>query len=315
MKNKNKINTAFSLVEISVVIIVIGILISGISSGIDLYQEYKITAARNYTINSKVSRIPDIGFWMDTTRLKSLETASGSFTPKNGDKIKNWYSYFSFKTRDQVEVIANQDNASLQPIYIENGLGGLPSLWFEEHPTNGGKGLSIPSNQMFSSEKYAEYYFVAKGNGIIKTVDPIIGSYQVWCCGWSAAIHASPYYAPRIYTWSYLCSGGCYQAYEYSGAPSGYETNNLRLIRVIISGSSINVTSLTDNISNGFGGNFNTSAPLNIGYQAMYYGSWSYTTEYFNGEISEIIYFTRNLNESERSKVNEYFKEKYKLKF
>jgi prepilin-type N-terminal cleavage/methylation domain-containing protein len=37
MKNKNKINTAFSLVEISIVIVVIGILISGISSGIDLY--------------------------------------------------------------------------------------------------------------------------------------------------------------------------------------------------------------------------------------------------------------------------------------
>jgi prepilin-type N-terminal cleavage/methylation domain-containing protein len=87
---KNKINTAFSLVEISVVILVIGILISGISTGVDLYRDYKISSARNYTINSKVSRIRDIGFWLDTTRLKSLETASGSFDPINGDKIKNW---------------------------------------------------------------------------------------------------------------------------------------------------------------------------------------------------------------------------------
>ena len=315
MKNKNKINTAFSLIEISVVIVVIGILISGISSGIGFYQEYKITVARNYTINSKVSAIPDIGFWMDTTRLKSLETASGSFTPKNGDKIKNWYSYFSLKTQYNMQVIANQNNDSLQPIYIENGLGGLPALWFEEHPTNGGKGLSIPSNEMLRNERYVEYYFVAKGNGIINTLDPIIGSYQSWCCGWSAAMHASPYYAPRIYTWRYWCSGGCWQSYNYSGAPWGYETNNLRLIRVMISGSSINVISLTDNRSNGFGGNFNTSAPLNIGYQAMYYGSWSYTTQYFNGEISEIIYFTRQLDDSERLKVNDYFKGKYKLIF
>jgi prepilin-type N-terminal cleavage/methylation domain-containing protein len=315
MQKYYKIKKAFSLLEISVVILVIGILISGISTGIDLYQEYKITSARNYTINSKVSRIPDIGFWMDTTRLKSLETASGSFTPKNGDKIKNWYSYFSFKTRDQEEIIANQNNASLQPIYIENGLGGLPSLWFEEHPTNGGKGLDITINSMFRSERYIEIYFALKGNGVINTYDPIIGSYQSWCCGWSAVTYAPPYYSPRIYTWNYWCSGGCWQNRGTSGVDWGLDNNNLRLWRVIISNSSMNVTSLTDNRQSSYGGNFNTSAALNIGYQTFPYDSFNYTNQYFNGEISEIIYFRRNLNDSERSKVNEYFKEKYKLKF
>ena len=39
-------NTAFSLIEISIIAIIIGILIAGISSGIDLYQDFKLSNAK-----------------------------------------------------------------------------------------------------------------------------------------------------------------------------------------------------------------------------------------------------------------------------
>lgn len=53
---------AFSLVEISVVILIIGLLISGISRGIDLYNDYRITNAKSLTLNSRVGRINNLGF-------------------------------------------------------------------------------------------------------------------------------------------------------------------------------------------------------------------------------------------------------------
>ena len=304
MKNKNKINTAFSLVEISVVIVVIGILISGISSGIDLYQEYKITSARNYTINSKVSRIPDIGFWLDTTRLKSLQTASGSFDPKNGDKIKNWYSINYLDT--QIQLIANQNNDSQQPIYIENGRGGLPSLGF-----NDSKLISIPYDAMFTT-RYCEVYVIIKSNGIIGW-EPVIGSGVYLANGWFLNItgdNSSHRFQIKSFSPSYMWTGG----YPESGSSSNL--NDLQLIRVTISGTGITALNLVNNLSHYFWDAYyhNNVSTGNfwIGYQNLdgFAGQ-----QFFNGEISEIIYFTRNLNESERLKVNEYFKEKYKLKF
>ena len=307
MKNKNKINTAFSLVEISIVIVVIGILISGISSGIDLYREYKVTAARNYTINSKVSRIPDIGFWLDTTRLKSLETASGSLDPKNGDKIKNWNSINYLDT--QAQLIANQNTDSLQPIYIENGLGGLPTLWFEEHPTNGGKIISIPYTQMFG-ERYTEIYVALKSNGIINNLDPIVGSSILYNSGWAATIEGTNLlYDIKIH--KHL------NALDYwFPTVTNYDSNvrDLSLFRIIISDSDISCTSMKDNKNKFYPGAtrnlVSSQGPFNIGYTQTYQNS-----HFFNGEISEIIFFKRNLNNAERVKVNEYFKEKYKLKF
>ena len=303
MKNKNKINTAFSLVEISVVIVVIGILISGISSGIDLYQEYKVTAARNYTINSKVSRIPDIGFWLDTTRLKSLQTASGSFDPKNGDTIKNWNSINYLDT--QIQLIANQNTASRQPIYIENGLGGLPSLGF-----NNSKLISIPHDKMFS-EPYTEIYVVIKSKGIIGW-EPVIGSGVPWANGWVLNIAGDN----NSHTFDVRKWKPNLNWYNYERNTSS-DLNSLSLIRIIISGGGVYAYSLVNNLYHyyGIGGLVSSTGNFWIGYQDLTSLPNTWSEQFFNGEISEIIYFTRNLNESERLKVNEYFKEKYKLKF
>jgi len=303
MKNKNKINTAFSLVEISIVIVVIGILISGISSGIDLYQEYKITSARNYTINSKVSRIPDIGFWLDTTRLKSLETASGSFDPKNGDTIKNWNSINYLDT--QIQLIANQNTASRQPIYIENGLGGLPSLGF-----NNSKLILIPHDKMFS-EPYTEIYVVIKSKGIIGW-EPVIGSGVPWNNGWFLNIAGdNNSHKLDVRKWKPNLS-------EYNNERNtSSDLNSLSLIRIIISGGGVYAYSLVNNLYHNYwlGGLVSSTGNFWIGYQDLTSLPNTWSEQFFNGEISEIIYFTRNLNESERLKVNEYFKEKYKLKF
>ena len=47
-----KYQKAFSLVELSMVILIIGILIAGVSQGIDLYEDFRINTAKTLTLNS-----------------------------------------------------------------------------------------------------------------------------------------------------------------------------------------------------------------------------------------------------------------------
>jgi prepilin-type N-terminal cleavage/methylation domain-containing protein len=57
---KKSSKLAFSLVEMSMVILIIGILIAGISGGADLYSDYRFVTAKNLTKNSRVWRIEDL---------------------------------------------------------------------------------------------------------------------------------------------------------------------------------------------------------------------------------------------------------------
>jgi prepilin-type N-terminal cleavage/methylation domain-containing protein len=71
MKNLHK--KAFSLIEISVVIVIIGILIAGVSQGIDLYQDMRLATARALTQSSRVNRIEDLAIWLESTSEKSFD--------------------------------------------------------------------------------------------------------------------------------------------------------------------------------------------------------------------------------------------------
>jgi prepilin-type N-terminal cleavage/methylation domain-containing protein len=54
---KNKNHKAFSLIEISMVILVIGILIAGISNGVDLYDDYRLKVFRSGLIKENIVKL------------------------------------------------------------------------------------------------------------------------------------------------------------------------------------------------------------------------------------------------------------------
>ena len=59
---------AFSLTELSMVILIIGILIGGISLGIDLYKDFIKLNVKKLTLNSPAGRTPDLAAWYETTQ-------------------------------------------------------------------------------------------------------------------------------------------------------------------------------------------------------------------------------------------------------
>jgi prepilin-type N-terminal cleavage/methylation domain-containing protein len=119
-----KYKKAFSLVEISVVIVIIGILIAGVSQGIDLYNEFKLNNARTLTLNSVVPRISNLSMWWETTAENSFKTAK----PNDGDLINQWND---INPQRAMKInLFNIPNNITRPEYSELAINGLPALKF-----------------------------------------------------------------------------------------------------------------------------------------------------------------------------------------
>jgi len=70
---------AFSLIELSIVILIIGILVAGVTQSSRLLKQFRLITARNITTSSPVSTIKDLVFWIEPT----LET---SFDPNEAQQ-------------------------------------------------------------------------------------------------------------------------------------------------------------------------------------------------------------------------------------
>ena len=124
---------AFSLIEISVVILIIGILIAGISTGVDLFYDSRLATAQSLTKNAPVPRIEGLFTWIETTSPESFSSA-----PKDGASI-GLIKDLSFKMDKANFVQTGVDG--LKPIYKQQNLNNLPALYFDG------------SNDFFVSEK------------------------------------------------------------------------------------------------------------------------------------------------------------------
>lgn len=125
MKNSINSNKAFSLVEISIVILIIGVLIAGISNGLDLYQDYRLTSARQLTNSSIVGRINGLTLWFETTSEKSFE----KIKPTNNEPIAKWKN-LNLQISNPIHVF--QSDSQYQPKYLDNAINNLPALNFND---------------------------------------------------------------------------------------------------------------------------------------------------------------------------------------
>ena len=114
---------AFSLIELSIVILIIGILIAGVVQGNNLFLKAKLKSAQSLTQSSPVQGIADLMAWYETTQDKSF----GQLRPNNQDAIGRWLDINP--QRQAIDAI--QNTASNKPLFIEDCINGLPCLKFD----------------------------------------------------------------------------------------------------------------------------------------------------------------------------------------
>lgn len=151
---KRKAHKAFSLIELSIVMLIIGIIIAGVTQSSRLISAYKLIAARNQTKNSPVASISNIVLWLDAaseTSLKDNET-------QDGYKISIWKDISSSNIEKND---AQQSDASLRPTYKSNCINYLPCLNFDS--TNS-QNLDINLNDIINSD-YTIFFVESRRSG------------------------------------------------------------------------------------------------------------------------------------------------------
>jgi Tfp pilus assembly protein PilE len=159
-KLKKKIfHKAYSMIEMSLLILIIGILFAGAYQGFNIYNETKLSSVRTLMQNSIISRIRNLGFWFETASENSLENSEAY----DGKAISVWIDHNAQQTtkinaygaqnsnKEKFNYDPNNIFDRSGPIYVANGIGGLPTLNFK-NTNSSAKFLVIDPSFKFSKE-------------------------------------------------------------------------------------------------------------------------------------------------------------------
>ncbi len=116
----NKKN-AFSLIELSIVILVIGVLIAGAIQGSKMISKAALASARSLTKSSPVASIKSLSLWFESTSKESFIDSESD----DNLSISKWYS---INPIDKQKISAGQNTSGLKPKYISNAINNLPAV-------------------------------------------------------------------------------------------------------------------------------------------------------------------------------------------
>jgi prepilin-type N-terminal cleavage/methylation domain-containing protein len=281
---------AFSLIEISVVILIIGMLIAGISQGIDLYQDSRLATARALTQNSRVGRIENLDLWLEATADKSFDKSE----IEDGSLITKWYDINPKNTQSNY-VFSSGNN---RPKYLKScPENNLPCLEFTSANSQYLESLnSIPETTELSI--FFVINFKAINSSCCTAILTSIGTWQ------PKEVHINV--TNSKFQYGFLISPTTDLSLLSSSTPLIKKPYIIELIdgdifKLYFNGSFEGSTA-TNNIKKI--GNFNIGRWLN----------GSTPSRYLDAYIHEIIIFRKKLDDSERKDIEKYLSKKWSIK-
>jgi prepilin-type N-terminal cleavage/methylation domain-containing protein len=269
----------FSLIELSVVILVIGILVIGITQGSRIISEAKLKSARALTISSPVNSNANLILWLDSISEKSFDT-----NVANGSSVATWYDLTNQNTTKNN---ATQVTPANQPVYTAKIINGMPALVFSSANSNF---MSFDGTALVN-KNYS--IIVVEARSSSKNNNTFIGdsasnSFGIFLrYSSSAALRHS--------------HGG---AGTYTGVVDGYSSPIARVLSFTYDGSNgvtyVNGLQLTTGA---------LSAVTSFANAAI--GGFNGVGNYYDGGIGEVIIFNRLLKNSERQDIENYLKQKW----
>lgn len=122
-KNLAPKKTAFSMIELAVVIIIIGILAAAVIKGSKVLKLSKLTTARTATNSSAVHSISGLSLWLETSLEESFLATEGA-EGGDGSTLTKWIDINS------QSIVGEELAATGTPTYDEDGINGRPAIDF-----------------------------------------------------------------------------------------------------------------------------------------------------------------------------------------
>lgn len=282
-----KKHSAFSLIELSVIIIICGLLIAGVMKGSSLLKSAKLTAARALTDKSPVIDMRGLLFWYETSLLTSFDDGISV----DNSQIATWHNNIS-KLSDNQNDDATQSISSSQPLFIENAFNGaIPAVRFDGVNDyllfNGNALINTDYTLIAVEQRRAQPGYRFIGGTYPGSQSAILFGYWSHSAVFnghyggqvvSYAIDNYTHPIPRIHTYQTSSSSG--KKYWLNSGNNPDASNS----------------SYTDNLTRFDGAAIGRSF-----------------SNFFNGDLAEIIMFNRALNDNERKSIERYLSKKYNI--
>jgi prepilin-type N-terminal cleavage/methylation domain-containing protein len=287
MKISGMKHKAFSLIEISVVILIISVLTAGIMQSRKLSAKARLANARGLTVNSPVATMGDLVLWYETTSEKSFNSTE-TF---DGSVVTTWYDL-----NPDIETVRKNATATNQPLYKNNIINGLPAIKFNSSNSDyfsfDCSSISNSNYTIFITEQrrssQSNNYFL--GNNLDLNIESgsfFLGYKQDTVVNYSGYVTGS-----IINTYIYGTNITRIHSFDFNFSTKKYYLNGTS--QSISAPYNPYIRQAEDPIS--------TCSILTLGKQL---------TNYYEGFIGEIIIFRKYLGTSERKDVENYLGKKW----
>ncbi len=295
MRHQNNVsfkNRAFSLIELSIVVLIIGILIAGVTQGSRLFRQSRLSVAKSLTQNSPVHSITGLILWFETTSEQSFVAGIG-----DGDVISTWYDINSqaILKNDATQAVANN-----KPTYIANGINGLPTVSFNANASgSSGDMLSATYSSDYNSREFTIFVVV---KAIKQTTD------------WGTIVRSRDT-GNGGYTFSKGNTNNSWRLItETGGTQTNTDDNSITFDTPFIF-SLVRTSTQSKIFKNGVNTATSTATYAVNDTEGFLMGGRSDLSWFFDGYISEVIYYNRFLKTSERQDVENYLSKKWAIAF
>ena len=319
-----KKNKAFSLVELSVVILIIGILIAGVTQSGRLIRQIKLSTARSVTSSSDVTSIRDITAWFEATSEGVFTDSNGNTDVEDKATIKAWRDVNPQKSTGDKPTLTDLGGTGTEPKYISSGINGIPSVYFDGGDYLGS--IVAPTMPLISLDKTYSMFAVFRadlGKAATKSIITQIGgdnsTYSPQTFASIGFTSASGNGNPGLITGpdadaSWVKNTKINDQTDYIvgalvdfATPSPVTTDSVKLY----------VNSLNSLVYSADVASKSTipPAPTQVLAEKFTVGANVKTTtsEHFTGMISEVIIFDRKLKDEEAQSVMKYLRKKYNI--
>ena len=317
----HKKNRAFSLIEISVVIVIVMIMIAGLIQGSRLIGSMRITTARNVTNSSAMPWINYIVTWYDATATDAFKESETN----DGNKISFWNGA-EIRYSDRINITQVDD--AKKPIFVANGMYGLPSIKFD--------GV----DDYFASEQIEQSILTYRSGAVFIVFEPKTTSTTA-----KHSIFYQPSECGREFDVGYGFGGsaGNFGLASSSGdCPStNATTSGLNYVvpneKIVVSMNIYQAPMTKGDISNikiYRNGYLETTSKVGDGYNStliettkkyadgserIYVGARKTSdsanpSSFFEGLLGEMIVFNRSLNNEDRKEIEKYLGKKWGIK-